>query len=293
MAKSVTGITGNKYFLDTPKGKGSVAVVFRARDKNGSLVVAKQYSGNYALFTDKIDELKCAGIITLHNQPGNPGLVSILDYTDPTKASGYIIMDLVSGHNLGEFLSCQMSTRYRLTAKEIDTIFVALAKALYPLGKRGLVHNDLKPQNIIYDRKRLTIIDYDTVCLAGSAEPPKCDGWGHTLLYSSPDSIDPETDKSSFAAQTGLDVWAIGLIVLDLARGQFWILDNIVKYDTIPETPTTVLEAIKEFLNAKTVSGILKSLSISPKAKKLIKGCLQFDPEKRITLETILKAYGV
>lgn len=102
-----------------------------------------------------------------------PGIVHIIDYFNEN-GTAYIVMDLVQGMSLEELLK-----RGKLfTEKELLSRFLPLIKSLSSVHEKGLIHRDIKPQNlIISENGDLTLIDFGTAV-------PYHDEKSHSVYFS-------------------------------------------------------------------------------------------------------------
>jgi serine/threonine-protein kinase len=124
----------------------------------------------------------------------------------------YIVMELILGESLRELLR----DGFRAGNRELHKLAVALAKALQHIHGHGVVHKDVKPDNIMYDRKDgIVLLDF------GFAETrwmaflhsfrPRLDG--------SPAYLAPELIRTK-RASPATDLYALGCTLYEAARGE-------------------------------------------------------------------------
>lgn len=97
--------------------------------------------------------------------------------------------------------------KLELSWADAKTILLDIASALAYLSKRGIVHYDVKPQNIAFSRERGAILfDFD---LADYSKNPKYGAPGGTSGFLPPETI----DEGKSRGYPG-DVWALGVTIL-------------------------------------------------------------------------------
>ena len=113
----------------------------------------------------------------------HPGIVTIHD-VGRWRDRNYIVMELVDGRRLGEV------ARAGVTPAEAVALVRQAAQALAAAHERGILHRDIKPDNMMVTRDgRLKILDFGLAKLYGSA--------GDTLDTDSIDLVDPEPSSGS------------------------------------------------------------------------------------------------
>jgi serine/threonine protein kinase len=165
MSQSVAGelelaklALADEYDVLDEIGRGGMAIVFRARDKaldrDVAIKVLPPAMAFDAAFVERFQrEARTAA------QLEHPNIVPI--YRVGQKGSGpsqviYIVMKQLRG----ESLAAMLSARGTLTPDEIRAMLRDTAQALAYASRRGVVHRDIKPDNILYDDERWVLADF-------------------------------------------------------------------------------------------------------------------------------------
>lgn len=156
---------------------------------------AKENSGAYMDLIRREYELSIA--------LSHPYIVSVFTFEETTPVGPGIVMEYIDGHTLTEFLAQNPSRKLRQRA--IDQLLDAVAY----LHRKGIVHNDLKPDNILISRvdNTLKIIDFG---LSDNDAYFLYKGLGCTPQYASPElKANKQTDCRS-------DIYSLGLLMNDI-----------------------------------------------------------------------------
>ena len=141
---------GGRFVLLDRLGAGGGAVVVRARDEQLRSVVAVKL-----LRSQDMDlQRRFAREAELLANVRHPSLVQVLAHGRDGDSS-YMVLELVDGPNLRE----QIATAGPMPWRQVLAIGVALAEALDALHRKGLIHRDVKPANIMLGPDGVKLID--------------------------------------------------------------------------------------------------------------------------------------
>jgi serine/threonine protein kinase len=125
-------LTGTRYELEGEIGRGGMGVVYRARDTQLDRPVALK-----VIEAGPLDEPRTIARLE------HPGLVPVYDSGTLPDGRAWYAMRLVEGKRLDEFLRSEQSLPARLR------VFEKVCEAVAFAHDRGVVHCDLKPQNVM------------------------------------------------------------------------------------------------------------------------------------------------
>lgn len=134
----------------------------------------------------------------------HPHLVNVLMYEPSTQVGPGIIMEYLDGRDLRAFL------RENPSLKERKRIFLQLLDVVGYIHRCGIIHNDLKPENIIITRRGndLKLIDFG---LSDDDSHYLMNGMGGTRAYAS-----PELQENKKSIDVRSDVFSIGKLMREL-----------------------------------------------------------------------------
>jgi serine/threonine protein kinase len=203
-------VVAGRYELKERLGRGSLAEVFRAADREGGPDVAVKVAvgespkhfertNNEAAVLAALDHPSIIRFITQGVMPAGSVLAG----------RPFLVEELALGTNLAEAArTCPP------LAGDVAGWAGGLFGALAHLHEKGLVHRDIKPANLMLSglrRSPVRIIDFGIV--AGAGSPPEPGISSGTVHYMSPEQA------AGGPARTTWDVYAMGLVLLELLTG--------------------------------------------------------------------------
>jgi serine/threonine-protein kinase len=150
-------------------------------------------------------------------QVKSPHVVQMLDHGITGDGIPFIVMELLEGEDLGKFLGA----RGRLTIQETAEIIGQVCKALLRAHERGIVHRDIKPDNIFmcsgFGEMYIKLLDFGIAKGDGSlggSTGTKTGAMIGTPYYMSPEQI---VGLKSIDYRT--DLWSLGVVAYECVVG--------------------------------------------------------------------------
>ena len=208
------GSTVGKYRLDAVLGVGGTAAVYAGTHRNGNRVAIKILHSQFAAREEIRSRFLREGYVA--NKVDHPGVVRVLD-DDTSNDLTYLVMDLL----VGETLEAR-ATRAGGVLPAADVVHhgVALLEVLERAHAVGIVHRDMKPENVfLTTRQELKVLDFGIARLRDanvSAMKTQSGTMLGTPAYLSPEQALGRVDDID--ART--DVWAVGATLFTLLTGR-------------------------------------------------------------------------
>ncbi|MCM1149403.1 MAG: Stk1 family PASTA domain-containing Ser/Thr kinase [Butyricicoccus sp.] len=143
MGRYIGKMLDNRYEILEVIGQGGMAVVYKARchllNRNVAIKILRDDIAADEEFRVRFKKEAQAVAMLSH-----PNIVSIYDVSRSTEVD-YIVMELIEGITLKQY----MKTKGKLSSKESVHFAVQIARALNHAHAKGIVHRDIKPQNIM------------------------------------------------------------------------------------------------------------------------------------------------
>lgn len=143
----------------------------------------------------------------------HPNIVAVYDFGQAGPYF-YLVMEFVDGANLR-----QLERTHRLSPEEAFSLVPRLCDALQYAHEEGVVHRDVKPENILIDtRGRLKIVDFGIAKLVGGKNDLALTGTWHAV--GTPSYMAPEQFETPGRVDHRADIYALGVVFYEMLTGE-------------------------------------------------------------------------
>jgi serine/threonine protein kinase len=249
-----------RYKLQEELGKGGMGVVYLAHDTllhNRPVVIKVLRDSNAEEWTTKKFRQEIEALVRIEH----PGVVGIFDSGEMPNGQLFVVMQFVEGVNLRSILNSEK----KLTFEQASRIVEQIGRALTAAHNKGVLHCDLKPENIMLQKLQtgeevVKLIDFGIAKIRDSkvtsVEPTKVAG---TMEYMAPEQLNGAPTTSS-------DIFSLGVIAYEILTGTkpfpaTTLFQLFEAHRTgVKETPTKLRPELPEAAE----TAILKALSPDP-----------------------------
>ena len=258
------------YEIVSPLGKGGMGEVYKARDTRLEREVAikvlraewsedPRFKERLEREAKKISQLQHPNVCTLHDVGSQDGV-------------DYLVMEYLHG----ETVESRLNNKGPLPIPEVLKIGSQIAEAIEAAHRRGVVHRDLKPGNVILTASGAKVLDFglardaippgqaaDTQAATFAAAITEEGSFVGTMPYMAPELLEGR------AADARADIWALGCVLYEMATGE-----RPFRGANRASLTTAIMSGEPEPVSRKR--------SIAPERLDwVVKRCLAKDPERR------------
>ena len=252
-------LLNNRYQIEGRLGSGGMAVVYRARDLMLERSVAvkilrEDYSSDQAFRERFHQEAKAAANLS------HPSIVTIHDFgLDAGRL--FIVMEYIPGTDLKSILQ----SRGRFSTEEALPLVIQAAAGIGYAHRAGLVHCDVKPQNmLVTPDQRLKVTDFGIARALASIHPEE----QSSVVWGSPQYFAPE-QAAGMAPSPASDVYSLGVILYEMLTGR------------LPFTGVTALELSRQHRTSDVPSPRQFNPSIPAALEQILLKVLSKEPSAR------------
>lgn len=257
----VAGAIGERYELEAEIGRGGMAVVYRARDVRLRRRVALKVLPPELAFRTEVRQRFLREAQTAA-QLSHPSIVPIFS-VDEGEGLVWFAMGLVQG----ESLAARLHREPRPPVDFVRRVLHDVADALDYAHARGVIHRDVKPDNILIDRDsgRAMVTDFGIARAAEAGTRLTATG----IAVGTPTYMSPEQAMGEREVDARSDIYSLGVVAYQMIAGE-------VPFQAI-STPAMLMKHITERPRplSEVRSGIPAPLSVA------VERALEKEPEDR------------
>jgi len=203
-----------QYKILEKLGEGGMGVVYKAHDTKLDRIVALKFLPHHLTIHDEerarfLQEARAASAL---NHPN----VCVIHDLQEYNGEHFIVMEFVEGGTLREKISAALLTTDRVVPLDtVITYSIQIGEALQEAHSKGIVHRDVKAENIMVTGKnQIKVMDFGLAKLKGSLKITRTSSTVGTLAYMAPEQIQGgEVDARS-------DIFSFGVVLYEMLTGQ-------------------------------------------------------------------------
>ena len=257
--EKIRSVFSAKYDITEEVGRGGMAIVYRAIQKNLNREVALKVLPEQFVHDEEY-------IIRFHREArevakmNHPNIVTIFDEGE-IDGQHYLAMEFLEGKDLHDILKAKEN----LSASEIENVIAPIAEALDYVHGKGLVHRDIKGSNIfVLNNGRAVLTDFG---IAKTSAKTKLTQVGS--IIGTPEYMCPEQADGREVDGRG-DLYSLGVVMYESLTGR------------VPFKADNPITLIRKIIEEKPVSPRKLNSDIPKWLDEIILKCLEKDPGDRI-----------
>jgi eukaryotic-like serine/threonine-protein kinase len=209
-------VIAGKYRVDAELGRGGMGAVYRVthvqvKKQFALKVLHRELASNREAALRFLKEAQVAGRI------GHPAILDIYDVGECEDGALFMLMELLRG----ESLSAALDGR-RLSADQATWIAAELLAALVAAHRAGVLHRDVKPQNVFLalgseEKRVVKLLDFGIAKFQDAGEENALTRTGK--IVGSPLYMAPEQARAESDIDARVDVWSVGATLYEMLTG--------------------------------------------------------------------------
>ncbi len=237
------------YKIESLLNKGGMSLLYLGVSPTNKPLVVKVLSPNFVSHPEMVDQfLEEAKIIGMTD---HPNIVKLYGQGEWEKGL-YIAMEFIQGISLRQFI-----VQHSLSLKRSLDIILQVAYALLHLHTHGVVHRDVKPENIlITEDGQVKVIDFGIAQLTLDQDKMLSGKGG---FIGTPSYMSPEQKKDPLSASFVSDIFSLGIILYELVIGKLSF--GSIQLSLLPKKIRPIIEKAIQPNIAKRYADIVDLIS--------------------------------
>jgi serine/threonine protein kinase len=260
-------VLSERYRILKKLGEGGMGVVYLAEH-----VVIEKKIALKVLFPDLtrrsdlvqrfLQEAKSASRI------GHENVIDITDFGQSPEGYVFIAMEYLVGQDLGQLLKASGP----LPWPRAQPIVLQIVKALRAAHERGIVHRDMKPENVFVSprddgREFVKVLDFGIAKVLGlDEEAPRLTRTG--MIFGTPEYMSPEQAQGQ-PVDHRVDIYAVGCILYHMLTGE------------VPFKAESFMGILSKHMVEAPIAPSTRNPAVEPQVEALINRAMEKDPTRR------------
>ena len=251
-------VIGGRYEILEKIGSGGMSDVYKAKDQTlGRFVAIKVLKQEFAQDSTFVSKFRTEAQSAAGLQHAN--IVNVYDVGSQDK-DYYIVMEYVEGVTLKKYIEAKGKLNY----KETLSIAIQVARGIQAAHAKGIIHRDIKPQNIMISADgKVKVMDFGIARAASSATSTISSDAMGSVHYSSPEQV-----RNGYISNKS-DIYSLGIVMYEMVTGR-------VPFDGDSTVSVAIKHLQEEITSPKEYA---EDLPVS--LEKIILKCTQKSPDRR------------
>jgi serine/threonine-protein kinase len=270
---ALIGVEVDRYRILRRIGEGGMGIVYEAEhvviEKKVALKVLRDDFSNRPEVVERFkQEAKAASRI------GNQHIVDISDFGVTPSGASYFVMEMLDGDDLAN----ELSREGTLALTRAADIVAQCCRALAAAHAKGIVHRDMKPENIFLTHRDgrpdfVKIVDFG-IAKMSDIETTGAPGRKLTktgMIFGTPEYMSPEQAAGKATLDHRVDIYALGVIFYEVITGR------------VPFVGDTFMGVLTQhmFEPVPALTETNPNVNVSPEIEAFIGRALAKDPDER------------
>lgn len=263
-------VFAERYEIESVLGLGGMSIVYKARHRLMDRVVAiKMLHGN--IKSDHLSlerfRLEAQAASSLNHQ----NIITVYDFGVTPQSEAFFVMDFLDGESLSECLE----RKTKLPWERAIAIFKQICDGLGAAHKKGIIHRDMKPANVVLIKQdegfeQVKLVDFGIAKLLPSSGKAQQSLTKTGEVFGSPIYMSPEQCLGKDVDRHS-DIYALGCLMYETLTG------------VPPHLGPTFLDTLNKHVGeqAKPIRELVPEAKVPPELEKIVEKCLAKKPEER------------
>jgi serine/threonine-protein kinase len=265
-------VLAERYEIVRRIGEGGMGAVYEARHT----VIGKRVAVKVLLekFLEKPDLVaRLLQEARLASSIGHENIVDVTDFGTTTDGRAFVVMEFLEGESLAQLVIRDAP----LPVERSLRITRQVASALGAAHAKGIVHRDVKPENVYLVRRGdadfVKVVDFGvSKAVHATDESPEWQRLTRTgMVLGTPLYMSPEQARGGEDVDSRADIWAVGVMLYECLTGE------------VPFRAPNYLGVISQVLTKEATSptGLRPELGIPPAVETVVMRALEKDRDRR------------
>ncbi|MBX7221658.1 MAG: serine/threonine protein kinase [Blastocatellia bacterium] len=276
-------ILDEKYRLESKIGSGGFGTVFKATHLGlGQAVAVKILQADVSnATTDDLARFRQEGASACRIK--HPNAVTVYDFGVTASGFAYLVMELLEGHSL----ATELRGHAPLPVVRAAEILIPICDVLAEAHSEGIVHRDIKPDNIFLHRTKrgevVKVVDFGIAKLIDKAKDTTGKGYATTGgVIGTPAYMAPERLRNK-PYDGRADVYSVGILLYEMLGGR-------VPFEASESGDVAAVILMQVTEDPKPLHEL--NAAISPAVETVVMQALAKDPEQRPTARELAESFA-